>query len=407
MRDSSSIAIAAPATLRDRAEQLLDALACADWPIGGPVRVTVSLLEHPRQAAEEALALDAIVMLHGPSFDLDLVMLTDRAASDVVPVVHLGGEPTPACGQLQLGAEASPETIVAALAGLLARSCDLDRLEREAALAQRVADGVEAEITRRDEELQAAALLQQEFLPRLPLTVEHLTFAALWRPASSVSGDIFDIFRLSEHCVGIFLADAVGHGVPAALQAMMLCRSIDVSTSGDAQAAPRAPADALARLNDAMVDRQGRIGRYAAAIYAVIDCRTRVVRVANAGSPPPIVVSPHQTTTLDATGALLGIVPGQTYDEVEITLLPGESLCFHSDGLEEAFPSDAALADAITIPRHIEILSHLRDVDGAEEAIELLSERIDHERGSLHQRDDCTVVLVRAEAASDQARRAA
>ena len=47
-------------------------------------------------------------------------------------------------------------------------------------------------------------------------------FHTLFRPAGYVSGDLYDIMRLDETHVGFYMADAVGHGMPAALLTMFI-----------------------------------------------------------------------------------------------------------------------------------------------------------------------------------------
>ena len=46
-----------------------------------------------------------------------------------------------------------------------------------------------------------------------------MQFHTLFRPAGYVS--VYDVMRLDEQRVGFYMADAVGHGVPAALLTML------------------------------------------------------------------------------------------------------------------------------------------------------------------------------------------
>ena len=60
---------------------------------------------------------------------------------------------------------------------------------------------------------------------RLP-EVGPIRFGALYRPATWVSGDIYDVVRLDETHVGFYVADAVGHGMPAALLTMFIKKAL-------------------------------------------------------------------------------------------------------------------------------------------------------------------------------------
>jgi hypothetical protein len=78
---------------------------------------------------------------------------------------------------------------------------------------------------------------------------EPWSFTATYRPASWVSGDMYDVFRIDEDHLGMFVADAMGHGVAAGLLTMFLRQALVVEKGrGDCYsivtpgAAPRQPA---------------------------------------------------------------------------------------------------------------------------------------------------------------------
>ena len=65
------------------------------------------------------------------------------------------------------------------------------------------------QITQIDEEMRLAARLQVDFLPRTLPEVDGVAFNVFFRPASYVSGDIYDVTRLDEDHIGFFVADAL------------------------------------------------------------------------------------------------------------------------------------------------------------------------------------------------------
>ena len=73
--------------------------------------------------------------------------------------------------------------------------------------------------------------------------------------------------------------------------------------------------------------------------FALLDPESGHLRYANAGHEPPYRQHQRSAAELWATGMPLGMLPGTRYDEHEITLAPGESLLFYSDGLVEAHNS--------------------------------------------------------------------
>src|SRR5689334_16819345 len=89
---------------------------------------------------------------------------------------------------------------------------ELDAVKTELECLRKRDDSLRFYTQRLDEELKLAARLQQDFLPRKLPQVGAVSFNTLFRPASHVSGDLYDVMRLDEHHIGFYMADAVGHG---------------------------------------------------------------------------------------------------------------------------------------------------------------------------------------------------
>lgn len=100
------------------------------------------------------------------------------------------------------------------------------------------------------------------------------------------------------------------------------------------------PADVLGRLNEALL-RQNAVDRFLTAVLARIDPQPdRVdVELASGGHPPALVLrdADESVTVLDqATGTLLGMLPGVDLRDVRVTLAPGDALVLYTDGVVEA-----------------------------------------------------------------------
>jgi serine phosphatase RsbU (regulator of sigma subunit) len=296
--------------------------------------------------------------------------------------------------------DVADDRLCALLTGMLHRQQDIKRLRAEMTLNQRFNGGLKGEIAKMHEELQLAALVQREFLPREMPSMHGIEFAALWRPSNYVSGDIYDLIRLDEDHIGIFVADAVGHGVPAALMTMVICRSLTCKeiTGNSYRLVP--PSEVLARLNVEMIRRQGRSTRFATAVYGLIDCRRRVLQLAGAGHPPPVrLCSSGRSEVLQTTGGLLGVFPDETYEQIDVDLALGDRLLFYTDGFEQAFPAaqtNDAYQRRLPSTRYRSEFDQLRLLPSAADMIEAISRRLDDQTGSLHQIDDLTLVCVHA-----------
>ena len=396
--------VSTPETAR-QVDDLLGSLAtrCDALPEPRPVPTVVSLDE---LGGLDLDGVAAVVVLDQEEPPLAIRRLDSRLSFDaVVTSIRIGGRPR--SDAMVLPGDVSIEAITACLQSIVHRQREIDRLQAELATTARIAEGVQEEMSRVDEELQMAAMVQREFLPRELPSIAGTDLAAMWRPAGYVSGDIYDVFRLDEDHVGLFIADAVGHGVPAALMTMVICRSLptkEISTDGGYRVVP--PGEALERLNRFMVSRKGQNARFATAVYVVYDTRRRVARVASAGHPAVIHLassgSEDAPKEIGSTGGLLGIFEDEQYGEVEVELRPGEGLVLHSDGFEQAFPHDLADHTRRRIPneRYREVIADLTSRDDPTDMIDAVRQLLDDHGGSLHQADDLTMICLRASAAA-------
>lgn len=286
----------------------------------------------------------------------------------------------------------SMSTIAAMLYALSERQGAVRVLSREIMLAQRCQAGFRVEMERLHDELHLAASIQREFayapLPKL----DGLDLGVVFKPMSFVSGDVYAVERIGPHHVGVLLADVVGHGVPAALLTMVLRNSLVMARDG----VPIAPAEVLSRLNDRMCESQQGSGRFATALYAVFDTRTRVLTLAGAGHPSPILISGSQRRALETDGPLLGVFEESVFTQVEATLNPGDTLLMYTDGLDmalEALAKQAGLKSSIDAVSAL--VERVADVDSASSLAREVAALIDEQCGSLHQADDVTVLAVR------------
>ncbi len=106
---------------------------------------------------------------------------------------------------------------------------------------------------------------------------------------------------------------------------------------------PAGPAEVLEYANRHLYAKQIE-HRFVTALLAIYDPLTRRLTYSRAGHNPPILMQPgaHPAMSrLDASGGIpLGIEEDVAYEESAITLEPGQSLVFYTDGITEAFSPD-------------------------------------------------------------------
>jgi hypothetical protein len=185
------------------------------------------------------------------------------------------------------------------------------------------------------EQLRLAGLVQRDFLPsRLP-NCNEAQWAVTFMPAEWVSGDIYDVARIDEQHIGFYLADAVGHSMPAALLTIFLKQSLAMRETIGNTYRIFAPSEVMKNLNCKMVDQKLSSYQFATCCYCLLNIGTRQLTFARAGHPYPLLFRPGEAPQqLQTRGALLGIFDTADFIQQTIQLNAGDRLLLYSDGAE-------------------------------------------------------------------------
>lgn len=330
--------------------------------------------------------------------------LVDELQQHLVPMLMLTRDEPGLMDRFHPGAvlaqpmTADPKATCAMLAALASRQTAVRGIDQSLRLAQSFQGETAAEIDRLHTELLLAARVQRDFLPKQMPEVPGLLANVLFRPQGFVSGDTYDVYQLDERHVGFFLADAMGHGVPAALMTLYISGSLPRVETGAQGARIVQPCEALTRLNSELHESLAGPARFATAVCGIFDLREGTVTLACAGHPPPLRISKHGVRPIDVSGMLMGVVADYQYDQVTVKLEEGELLVLHSDGVETAFnPTHAKASDApvLAVPPHYTHMAGMRRgkaLEGIEQAMAQLATDLDAQSGSFHQDDDVTVM---------------
>lgn len=185
------------------------------------------------------------------------------------------------------------------------------------------------------EQLRLAGLVQQDFLPtRLPHS-DQLRWATVFLPAEWVSGDIYDIVRVDEEHIGFYIADVVGHGMPAALLTIFIKQALVMRETVGNSYRVFSPAEVVKNLNLRMAAQELSGYQFATGCYGLLNIKTLELTYARAGHPYPILLrSGNPPEPLEARGSLLGIFEQAEFNERTVQLQPGDKLLLYSDGAE-------------------------------------------------------------------------
>jgi sigma-B regulation protein RsbU (phosphoserine phosphatase) len=185
------------------------------------------------------------------------------------------------------------------------------------------------------EQLRLAGLVQQDFLPaKLPNT-DEVQWATIFMPAEWVSGDIYDIVRIDEQHIGFYVADIVGHGMPAALLTIFLKQALVMRETIGNNYRIFSPAEVMKNLNLRMTAQKLSGYQFATCCYCLLNTKTLQMTYARAGHPYPIIIRPGRNPEqLQIRGSLLGIFEQAEYIQGTVQLQPGDKLLLFSDGAE-------------------------------------------------------------------------
>jgi serine phosphatase RsbU (regulator of sigma subunit) len=185
------------------------------------------------------------------------------------------------------------------------------------------------------EQLRLAGLVQQDFLPTQLPNTDQVQWATTFLPAEWVSGDIYDIVNIDEQHIGFYVADVVGHGIPAALLTIFLKQALTMRETIEDTHHIFSPAEVMKNLNRRLATQKLSGYQFATCCYSLLNLKTLQLTYARAGHPYPVLIRPNeQPQQLEARGSLLGIFRQSEYTQQTVQLQPGDKLLLYSDGAQ-------------------------------------------------------------------------
>jgi hypothetical protein len=185
------------------------------------------------------------------------------------------------------------------------------------------------------EQLRLAGLVQQDFLPTQLPNAGNIKWATVFLPAEWVSGDIYHVVRIDEKNIGFYVADVVGHGMPAALLTIFLKQALIMRETVESAYKIFSPAEVMKNLNNRMASQKLSGYQFATCCYCMLNTETLELTYSRAGHPYPVLLRPGQSPKqLEVRGSLLGVFKDADYAEDKIQLQPGDKVLLYSDGAE-------------------------------------------------------------------------
>jgi sigma-B regulation protein RsbU (phosphoserine phosphatase) len=184
-------------------------------------------------------------------------------------------------------------------------------------------------------QMRQARVIQQSLLPSPLPALEGFDIAAVSHPAEEVGGDVYDVQHVEDGVIGLMVADASGHGLPAALQARDVVIGMRMG-----QANGEKITATVSRLNR-VINNSGLASRFISLFYGEIEQSGNLVYV-NGGHCLPLLLTPdNEVFELKSSGPVLGPLPEAVYRRGYVTVKPGEVLVIYTDGVTERHHPDS------------------------------------------------------------------
>lgn len=174
------------------------------------------------------------------------------------------------------------------------------------------------------------ALLPEDIEKKMPPGLE---FCYKYIPTLAVGGDFFDIAKINQDVMGLFIADVMGHGAQPALITVL----IKTLLSELIYELPT-PAELLSELNRRYNELIRHTGIFTTAFYLTIDTNKQKVVFSNAGHPPPLLISKDKLELDELSkesGLALGLNSDYNYQNHETELQKGDTILLYTDGLSD------------------------------------------------------------------------
>ena len=161
----------------------------------------------------------------------------------------------------------------------------------------------------------------------------RVSFEMRYQPRDIVGGDFFRIEKMGDDRYAIFVADAKGHGVAAALYTLLL-RSLWQEHRPDLES----PSRFMGIVNDRLHALVHDAGYFGTAVLAAYDAASGELRLVRAGHPSPLLFrAKGMVEAIGCANPALGLFKSTTYQETSERLAPGDALLLYTDGATELF----------------------------------------------------------------------
>lgn len=191
--------------------------------------------------------------------------------------------------------------------------------------------GKVAEQERLQSEVDIAASIQRNLLPKSVPHGKGLVFAAHFEPTAAIGGDYYDVFTLDHDRIGVAIGDVSGHGLSTGIVMAMVKAAMSTLVDVGAD-----EVSLFKRLND-LVYKSTEKRAFMTLGFTIFDLERRTIRHTNAGHLFPYLLRDGASPRpIEAPSLPLGVRSEIEPVTIQLDLRERDTVVYLSDGIIEA-----------------------------------------------------------------------
>jgi len=236
-----------------------------------------------------------------------------------------------------------------------------------------------------EKELDLAAKIQEDFLPKQSPKLKNYEIAGSNVPCYQVGGDYYDFIPIDDDRLGIVIADVSGKGVGASL----LMASLRAALQSELY--PEYKIQEMARKLNDFVHRSSSPNSFITFFFCELNKKNGELSYINAGHNPPLVLDKKgKVHRMESCGLCLGMFPEVDYEVKKVILNPGDTTVLFTDGITESRNKDNKEFEEGRLIKLLQKHSKLSAV----KLLEKINEEVDKFTVGAEKMDDQTLVII-------------
>lgn len=246
-------------------------------------------------------------------------------------------------------------------------------------------------------DIEYAREMQLSLMPEQMPEDKFLSFHAEYLPAERLSGDFYNVVKLDEHNIAIYIGDVAGHGVSAAMLTVFANQNLSPLKENENDpykiVPPNVVLDSIYKnFNNTNFNDE----TYILMLYGIYNKKTKLFTYASAGMnvSPYLIKDSGEIIEINSKGfsiCKLGDYIMPTYENRKIQMEAGNKLLLYSDGLVEARNEN----DEIYGQEKMKDFLKENYALNASDLVEELKENLYNHIGSIERlKDDVTILIM-------------